>query len=79
MGMQHTSMEMRHTSLGMQHASMWMQHTVYNIIHLMLLIPLDAAGSDLSSLPAPFFHHQLMVVVLVRCAGFQDFFPLFLK
>ena len=47
-------MEMQHTSLGMQHTSMWMQHTVYNIIHLMLLIPLDAAGSDLSSLPAPF-------------------------
>ena len=40
----------------------------------MLLIPLDAAGGDLSSLPAPFFHRQLMVVVLVRrCAGFQDF------
>ena len=38
---------------------------------LILLIPLYAAGSDSTSPPAPFsFHRQLMVVVLVRCAGF---------
>ena len=47
---------------------------------LMLLIPLDAAGSDLPSLPVPFsFHRQLMVVVLVRCAGFRNVSHYFLN
>ena len=47
---------------------------------LMLLIPLDAAGSDLPSLPVPFsFHCQLMVVVLVRCAGFRNVSHYFLN
>ena len=47
---------------------------------LMLLIPLYAAGSDLPSLPAPFpFHRQLMVVVLVRCAGFRNISHYFLN
>ena len=46
----------------------------------MLLIPLDAADSDLPSLPAPFsFYRQLMVVVLVRCAGFRNISHYFLN
>ena len=42
---------------------------------LMLLIALDAAGSDLPSLPAPFLsmHCQLMLEFLVKCAGFRNF------
>ena len=52
----------------------------YHYVILMLLIPLYAAGSDLPSLPAPFpFHRQLMVVVLVRCAGFQNISHYFLN
>ena len=40
----------------------------------MLLIPSDAAGSDLPSLPAPFsFHCQLMVVVLEGVQGSETF------
>ena len=43
----------------------------WNGMDCCLYIPLDVAGSDLPSLPPPFaFHHQLMVAVLIRYAGF---------
>ena len=41
--------------------------TQLNVLMLLMLILFDTAGSDFP------FYRQLMVVVLVRCAGFQNF------
>ena len=47
---------------------------------VMLLIPLDATGSDLPSLPVPLsFNRQLMVVVFGKVCRVPKHFPLFLK
>ena len=50
------------------------------IYYLMLLIPLDAAGSDLSSLPTPFFPPSTDGGGSGKVVqGSETFFPLFLK